>query len=1430
MSPRFFHQAALVALALSACTHTPHDPAPTVALASVVRGSLTLTLAGDAESVRGPARVETGATAQTGADGRGTLALDSGAWILMDRDTSVAPDLAAASITAGRIWVDASSADETTITIPGGTLVAHGATSGTDVGAAFAVAIADGATSIYCASGEVTYHATTEGTVAQGETLRVESGGAATVVAEALWDDWTGGLADPAAGRLRIDDPIGTLGGRTSAELGEARTSLPVRSHEVSVEIRGDLAETQVVQTFFNARSDTLEGEWSIRIPDGAIVASFAVDTGAGFSEAVIGSVAVGAAYQLSWSGADLAESRLVYDGPSRLRARIYPVMPGATVRVRLTYTEWLDRTGGRRTYVYPMRSDGEPPLLGEFLLSIDTRMGEAEGMRAGMGARYEQGRVNLRLSDYRPHADFTLDLYDAPAVAEHAGDAVAYPVSGGPETTPEGVRPAEGSDTYVLFDVPTDALLTDAATEQQPLELVLLLDASGATATEDLEVARSVVEATLRQLAPNDRVALMLADVAAHRPDGAPEGLVAPSDENREAFLQALATVDVGGATDLGETLRQAAALVAGHPRAAVLYLGDALPTTGALDATSLRAVLATIDGPPRFFGLAIGDGANLELLRTLFGTDQASAVDDRANASRTVMRLLAEAARPTLRGMTLDLGEGVERVYPSPPLEVAEGAHLRIVGRQVGDLPTTITLRATRDGSPVEQTLNVRGGVVSDGGDIRRRWASSRLAELLDQDAGREALVDLGTRFSIITPWTSMLVGGWVGAQAPLVTNFDADPLTIAWGLGGGSSEVPVTSLASDDGGGGWRRRMASVRPEGDIATQPESTWSSHVDDAIGVSTLGPIGAYTSSYGSDGGLGRAAVMRAMRQGERGPRQCYAQRTGERPDLSGDLTVAVSVGGDGIVREASVLSSSLGDSETETCVLSEVRGIAFAPSGAAQPIIVNYVYNFIMPEREFGSRRVCSPAAFRPLALRRRLWGERLSGRYGVSSVLEVYRAARARCELGNWRARRALLDLMLRHVGDLGSRINLYTAMVGEPDAASYLLGAVLASVRTPEDVAFARTGLGLDVQVDWNLFSRTWIQSSSVDARIALVRRWIAVVPDDIDLRLRLLTLLETLHSGSSGAPPRTPGGDAIAEARRLARALASDALADARVRTQIGEFWLRQQDEAQARRVFSQIVEQTPFDPWARKRLGDLYRAHGWPDDAYREYQTLARLRPGEAEVLLLLSRAAADAGRVDEALRLEQRISESTDPAVDEGAATPARLWTLVRLMRLYDAATDDAGRTAIRRRVREAGVLRDPPDLFIALSFDHPDDQPRFSLRYPPAEVPAAHGPPVVEVPVFEEASLGGTDAGILAFRVAEREDGAYQLDVRREDRESLRDTTCELMVVVHPGRPDTQVIRQTVVLSTAALAHRYELSPEGALAEIEIPTPRPSR
>lgn len=1367
---------ALACIACVACIACGehHDPAPTVALAEVVRGRMTLEREGHSEVVGAPARVEQGASVETGDDGRGAITLDSGAWILFDAATRGAAELATLRLERGRVWVDAASADETTIETPQGSF--------TSAGAAFAVAIDGEGTRVYCGSGEVTYRTPQgEGRVEQGETLRASGGAAPAVEPEAMWEDWTGGLADPARERLRGIERVGVLAGRATNEIGRARTPLPVRSHEVSAEIRGDLAITEITQTFFNARSDQLEGEWAMRLPPGAIVQSFAVDMGAGFQEAAVGTVQVNPGYQLFWANRETYGSKLTWDGPERVRARIFPVLPGSTVRVRVRYTEWLDRQDDRRTYVYPMRAEGDAPLLGEFVLTVDTRGARAGALRAGMGAAEESGRVVLRRSDFRPRADFYLDLYE-PEGQEPTSAATAYRI-GGQASAPV----AEGEHDYVLVDVPTASIGAGAEgdTSATPA-IVLLLDVSGATDPEDLEIARGVVEAVLRQLAPTDRVAIRVADVTARAPEGAPEGLERATPELREQILESLARADLGGATDLGQSLRDAAALVAGEGRGSVIYLGDAMPTTGALDATALRAALATLDAPPRFFGLAIGDGANVDLLRALFG-EQARAVRDREGAARAVMHLLAEASRPMLRGVSVDLGEGIERVYPRAPIAIGVGDHVRLVGRLADELPGEVVLRGTRDGQAFEQRVPLVRGTVDDEGDVRKRWASARLRELLDADAGREAMVELGVRFGLVTPWTSMLVGATDNPTIALIEGFDHDPLGVAWGLGGGGAGVPVVGLTSDELG--WRRRLRrdeSATIAGEAA--PEATWAPRVAGAPPASTG------RGGVSGDGGLGQAAVDRALTTGERGPRQCYERRALMRPDLGGDVTVQVVVDGAGAVRGAEVQYSGLGDPDTEQCIVSEVRGLRF-PAHGGSAVTVQHTYTFVVSERELGRQRQCSDASQQALELRRALWRERLSQAYGGPGALGVWRQARAQCELGNWRARRTLLDMMLAHVGGVAEQVQLYRALSGSSDVASYLRRAILRRVRTPDDVYAVRWGLGLDVGVDWSIFSRLWWQNEAPAQRLALVRRWLEVAPDEMDLRLRLLSLLE-----QTGA---------IAEARRVARELRADPLADARVRTAVGEFWLRQEKEGEARRVFSEIVEHAPLDPWARRRLGDLYRAHGWSDDGYREYQTLSHLRPGEGEVLLLLARAAAGAGRTDEALRLEQRLSEATEPGVDEGAAADARLWTMARLARLEDTVGDDAMRTAIRRRWREAGVLRDPPDLLVLLTWGHPDDAPRLLVHWPGIEDASA----------FDEAPLGAADHGVRAIRVREREDGPYVLEVRRDEREALRDTEAELLVLLHPGAPQQRILRRPIRLTRTDLTARFTLTPDDALS-----------
>src|SRR5690606_38215297 len=61
-----------------------------------------------------------------------------------------------------------------------------------------------------------------------------------------------------------------------------------------------------------------------------------------------------------------------------------------------------------------------------------------------------------------------------------------------------------------------------------------------------------------------------------------------------------------------------------------------------------------------------------------------------------------------------------------------------------------------------------------LDDRGDLRQRWATGRLRELLDQGVGRAALVDLGMRYGVVTPTTSLYV--------PTRAELESERVTIA------------------------------------------------------------------------------------------------------------------------------------------------------------------------------------------------------------------------------------------------------------------------------------------------------------------------------------------------------------------------------------------------------------------------------------------------------------------------------------------------------------------------------------------------------------------------------------------------------------------------------------------------------------------------
>ncbi|MGE0784566.1 MAG: TonB family protein [Sandaracinaceae bacterium] len=1534
----------------------------TVATLTPVRSNAQLVDADGAERDSAVvSRISLGETVRTPAGGLARLSLDAGPRLLLDDETDVALlDGASVRLEAGRVFAEASAAEQLEIVTATGSLRASDAS--------LSLRVEDGAAHLYVIRGEVAFtHGDERGIAISGEELAL-SEASVTRTASVLWQDWTGGLARPGPSDASGPEGVGLLEARVPDEVGQARWPLVVRRLDVRVRIENDLAITEVDQLFFNPASEMVEGLYRVRVPEGAVLQRFSVDREDRLVDGYVRERAQARqAYEAQvYRGSQEDPALLEWDAPGAYRARIYPIRPGQTRRIVIRYAEWLGRPSRSgegdptpRLYRYPMGGGARAPHIQEFSLSADVADAGAERVRAGMGATVEEGAVRIRRSDFVPRSDFWLELVGPAATTQTAWRAPHEP----PPRAPDARAIPNEADERDYFYLPL-VLPTSLATSESdvPLDVVVIADVSAATDRTHLELGRAVAESLTAQLRPTDRVAVLSADLTIRSViDGEEPALHEATPEHVEALLDGLARVPAGGATDLGEAIAAAAGLLDPSRHGAVIYVGDGAPTVGELRADGLLERLGRLPEPVRLYAVAVGSDANLELLETLTrGGGLAMRVEERAEAADAALRVLAHAVRPIAHHVEVVLGDAIENSYPRRPMDAVLGEVFPVVGRVRDTLPTEVTVRGTIAGEAFEETIAISPQDTRESTDLRLRWAQERLRQMLLEGAGREEVAELGTRYGLITPFTSYYVPSqselnrmgpyalqWIDQPLLRIGNRRPSPVvegTIAIALGpfalmgcnslSGSDEaasapaaefemaeedtsrgegmmareqaapggtaansattaptpstiapatpadgppaevVPMAEPSPDEPAARAMDRAADVGVMGALdATDDDGEFGENValgndpmdaigalmgdqigdnfgngglglrgtgrggggegEGTIGLGNLGTIGhgagggsasGYGRGAGGDtgygGGLrGRSAGVPRVRTGEadvRGAlsrevirriirrhinevRFCYEQELNQRPDLAGRVSIAFIISPTGSVQSSSVASSTLGDARVEQCIAQAVQRWQFPqPDGGG---IVGVNYPFVLdyegsgggdialggPARNDASeaqivtrivhvqdaaaheRRRCSDAAALPLSDRTALWRERLGAQSNASAWIQTYRDAARECEATAWRDRRALLEVILSRAGSVDGMLNVYR-LLDDSAARAFVRAQVLRRVRTPEDLRAVRNSFGLGSGVDQSLVEQILERAPNDAAKIRALRRLSVQYPDSFELKLRLLSMLE-----------RT---DRDSEAKRLADQMRADPLADPGVRTAIGEMFLRMERPEEARRVFSEIVEFAPLDELARRRLGDLYRAHGWFEDAYRQYQTLSEIRPDDASVLLLLAQAAAGAGRVDEALRLEQRLMQTAQPGESTGVARTALLWSSVRFARLRSearAAGDEERLDQLRRRMNRAGVLREAHPLRATLVWSHPDAQVALWAGFPGLS-------PTRPMDITPEY-------GIEAFDLEEQEDGVYTLEVRRTaSDDDLNEVRAQLVVVWNEGGEDEQI------------------------------------
>ena len=1231
-----------------------------------------------------------GASLTTGNGARALVRTGDGASVFMRADTDVGLGEHGIDLRSGEVWLDTPRVEGAAVECHLGKHALSTSDSGVSVkrdGDSVTVYVARGLAILTSPGGRAEVNA--------GEQAKVSSDAAPEVSPVAFWQDWTGGMGDQRAGG-RVGSGSGRLYGiNPFAPAGSPAQKLGIAKQIVHAVVRDGIAETEVDQTFSNPGGQPIEGYYWFTVPPSATVTSFALETNGQLIEGeVIERKEAAARYQAAVQQA-FDPALLEWVDGRTYRARIYPVPANGSRRVVLRYIEMLPMVEGKTRYVYPLRSD-DPVRFDEFALSVDVGgNGEEVDVATSLAARVESGGqlVSMRRSGFAPRADFQLEMAhkNKPAPAR-------------------GWRFSAGRDQadYVMMRYVPDRDFTKL--DPAVANVVIVVDTSSGGADGARQVRTAAAEAAMRALSDKDRFALVALDVAP-RVLYPKEGLASAREDEISKALEALAGHTVGGATDIGALFEPALARLHGAEQPAVVYVGDGAPTSGETSADALleRLRRSLTGSRARFFALGAGADANHALLSRLAqaGGGQYLRIDEASQVTDQALRLTSAIKMPTVTDLEIDLGAALDQPFYSATGKLSRGEELVLLARTHHPLPEKIRVKGRIGGKDFteEHKLQVASNTVTSS-LVPRLWAAEYVHRLMgagaSADESRGQILQLGADYGLITPFTSSLAldseaayarQGIIRRRTPVrgVRLTALDPSTDESRLMGQlvPSAPPVAMgcdkrspskglLASDEESsatapapaqrsqGGFGGNAPAQDPVSEpVAAATATANAVPVDVAPAPSPVMPA---TVAPAAPAARAPARLARGAKEVNDGPSSGLAGKAAGGDDRLGDSL-------DGRTARAMAVPKSV----AKPAPAGREEKAENAKRDAA---VALYRQHAQMASRVLSR---CSDAASRPVSERVLLWRGRAKRATNAHELAHVYDQAFASCELPDWRDEAAILDVVQRRIDTEQSAAIILAHFANYPQAQRFVARQVLR--RTVDVRLSAAVSRVLFGGVDWEKVDRELSDLDKPEKQLARIKAAVLVAPEDPRGDVRLVRYLA--RAGERA--------EALAHGRKLRdRGFLTPALA-----AQLGDVLVEANAPEEAMRTYSDIVEFDGASPEARAMLGDIYMRQGWQAEAYRQYKTLTDLSPKDPLAWLRLANAAAGAGRIDEALRIEREV------AAGEGTPGPsdpryfARLASAARLGVLLSKPDPKAGITvdAVSRKIKELGVISSPATL-----------------------------------------------------------------------------------------------------------------------------------
>ncbi len=572
--------------------------------------------------------------------------------------------------------------------------------------------------------------------------------------------------------------------------------ALPIKSIKIDTKISSQVATTHVEQVFRNNTGATLEGTYLFPIPESASIAEFAIWDG---DRRLVGEVRT------------REEARRIYDeivrrqrdpglleyaGKDLFQASIFPILPHSDKKLEITYTQVVSAEGGTVSYRYPLG-------VGRQLTQIDSVAGRIEvESREPLRNVYSPTHVIdvKRSNERRSLVSFESESGKAPQDFQ-----LFYTISKEDFGLTLLTHREPGKHGYFLLMIsPKDDW---SEQEYSAKDVVFVVDTSGSMAEEGkMEKARAALLYGVRILRPQDRFNI----ISFAGEERLMEAGLIPADEKGrargEAFVKALRPV---GGTNINQSLlaslRQFSETDRERPKMLV-FLTDGLPTVDETNVTKIIDNVRKATKPGvRLFTFGVGYDVNTALLDKLASENGGVAdyVEPKEDLEVKVSNFFSKVNYPVLTELQIDMGGAqTDLIYPRGIPDVFRGSQVTLIGRysNTADLDK-IQMRLTGKSAGASRTYtyaNLSFPLRSETNEyLPRLWATRRVGWLMEQVRTngeqkelRDEIVDLGTRYGIVTPYTSYLALEDAATTSHLITDPQRGQRRAGTGAGSASS----------------------------------------------------------------------------------------------------------------------------------------------------------------------------------------------------------------------------------------------------------------------------------------------------------------------------------------------------------------------------------------------------------------------------------------------------------------------------------------------------------------------------------------------------------------------------------------------------------------------------------------------------------------